>query len=58
MRAELIRAESQVRNVRESSQGPMVSLREGMGRRVCTAILNASERSSSQLLRRDMTADE
>ena len=53
--AELVRAASQVRNVSVSSHGPIVSLREGIGLRAWTAILNASDRNSNQLLISDIT---
>ena len=53
--AELVSAASQVRNCSVSSQGPIVSVRVGIGRRTWTAILNASERSSSQLFINDIT---
>ena len=53
--AELVRAASQVRNVSVSSHGPIVSLREGIGLRAWTAILNASDRNSNQLFKKAIT---
>lgn len=49
-RAEVVREPSQVRKERESSQGPIVSARHGVGRCISTQILMASVRSSSQSL--------
>lgn len=54
--AEFVSAESHVRKDSESSHGPIVSVRAGIGRRWCTVILNASERSSSTLFRSAITA--
>jgi len=53
--AEFVSAPNQVRNVSASSHGPIVSVREGTGRRLCTVILNASERSSRRLFRKAIT---
>lgn len=53
--AEFVSAPSQVRNVRASSHGPIVSVRSGTGRRLCTVILNASERISKRLFTKAMT---
>lgn len=46
----LVRDENQVRCWRWSIQGPILSVLEGMGRRVWKQILAASERNSTQLL--------
>ena len=48
--AELVSAESQERKERQLSQGPIVSVRFGSGRRKCVTTLNASERNSTILL--------
>ena len=48
--AELVMLPSHDRNPTVVSQGPIESERHGMGRRLLTAILTASERSSTQLL--------
>ena len=53
--AEFVSAPNQVRNVSASSHGPIVSVREGTGRRLCTVILNASERSSKRLFKKAIT---
>jgi len=53
--AEFVSAPSQVRNVSASSHGPIVSVREGRGRRLCTVILNASERISKRLFTKAIT---
>lgn len=53
-RAEFVNAPTQVKNSRVSNHGPIVSVREGMGRRLCTVILKASDRSSRTLLRKAM----
>src|SRR6266702_387923 len=54
-RAELVRAESQERKERQSSQGPIESVRFESGRRKCVTSLNASERNSTILLSRAIT---
>ena len=56
-RAELVRAENQVRKERQSSHGPIVSVRWGSGWRKCLTILNASEGNSTTLLSRDITGE-
>jgi hypothetical protein len=53
--AEFVSAPNQVRNVSASSHGPIVSVREGTGRRLCTVILNASERISKRLFTKAIT---
>jgi len=53
--AEFVSAPNQVMNVSASSHGPIVSVREGTGRRLCTVILNASERSSKRLFTKAIT---
>lgn len=52
--AELVKLPSHERNPSASSQGPMESARQGIGRRLPVAILKASERSSTQLLMRKL----
>ena len=54
-RAEFVRAENQARKERQSSHGPIVSVRWGSGWRKWVTILNASEGNSTTLLSRDIT---
>jgi len=55
-RALVVKLPSQVKKDNESSQGPMVSARHGIGRCISTQILRASARSSIQSLIMNDTA--